>query len=935
MGCPDASELVAYLAGNVRLASDIETHIAACPQCTGFVHRARGLGELARIPLLSGARTLSDSTLEHGSEQGAVVPIGGRVGRYIVQQKIGAGGMGVVYAALDPELDRRVALKVLRGEDDDRGRKSLRLLREARAMARLAHPNVIHVHDVGRDRRGRVFIAMELVEGETLARWLTRGPRAWAESRDVFLGAAQGLAAAHEAGLIHRDFKPDNVLLGHDGRVWVTDFGLARYDGAQPEDVSTHRIDLLDSRTSVTRTGALVGTPAYMAPEQYRHEPADERSDQFAFCVALYEALYGRRPFAGRTLPELSTRVLDGEVVMPPRTSGVPAQVRRALLRGLSVRPSDRFPAMRDLIEALERPSRGRRTRIMMLGSAALLMGLGAPLTSASDRELPAQCRIPSANSVWSEYRSALPESPGDPVVEVLDRHVRAWDAIHRDVCTSEELGHSILAERRLRCLAERRAHLDAVVEMAGELGTGDRTRWVRLVEQLPDPEICGGDVETVLGSGPLPPPELRGAILALKNRMARSWVSRELGRYEDALEEVEAVLREAETLEHPPLIAEALALRGRLHRHLGLVDRAAADLEEAAWVAAEAGHRSVAAHAWVDLAFIEATQRGEVAAARWALRSAQSQADLIDDPLLDEKIWVQRGTLAFVQSDFEAAIDAYRMALKTAKDEQDGLRRSDLYLNLGGAEIQLGRFDDAVVHFRAFIDAYESRFGRMHPDVALGYYNLGAVLHRAGRYEEALEALRRTDVIERDTLGLEHPARADTLGALGVLLGTMERHAEAAEHFEEALRLLEASESPSIHARALTELNLATARAELGDLPSARAIWERARVHAETDLGPTHGIWQSVAATQAEIELAAGDPQAALEAIERALDFSRSLYGEGHPTTVVNRLERAEILARLGRRDEARVSAEQVLDEHADVLGADERRRARLLADR
>jgi serine/threonine protein kinase len=226
---------------------------------------------------------------------------GTQVGRYVLLDAVGSGGMGVVYAAYDPELDRKVAIKLLRfdrlgSEAGERDR--LRLQREAQAIARLSHPNVVHVYDVG-TFGDQVFVAMEFVAGRTLRQWAEEEPRPWREVVDRFALAGRGLAAAHAAGLIHRDFKPDNVLLGDDGRVRVVDFGLARPAGQQPAPEGERTPSGGTLAHPLTEWGVVVGTPAYMAPEQLRGEASDERSDQLSFCVSLYETLYGERPFPG------------------------------------------------------------------------------------------------------------------------------------------------------------------------------------------------------------------------------------------------------------------------------------------------------------------------------------------------------------------------------------------------------------------------------------------------------------------------------------------------------------------------------------------------------------------------------------------------------------------------------------------------------------
>jgi serine/threonine protein kinase len=286
-----------------------------------------------------------------------------QIGRFTVLGLVGRGGLGEVYAAYDPELDRRVALKVLVHADDRSGLARLR--REAMAMARLSHPNVARVFDVG-SIDSRLFIAMEFIRGQTLRAWLAEQPRTWREIREVFLAAGQGLAAAHREGIIHRDFKPDNVLIDEEGRARVVDFGLAI-----PTEESVRTADQDELATTIEPDTS--GTPAYMAPEQHLGCPPDARADQYSFCVALFEALYGRRPFLGRTWQTLSPQVLRGSLEGLAAARRVPPHLRRVVLRGLSSAAGRRYPDMDALLAELgHEPTPSRTSRHLLLGAATL-----------------------------------------------------------------------------------------------------------------------------------------------------------------------------------------------------------------------------------------------------------------------------------------------------------------------------------------------------------------------------------------------------------------------------------------------------------------------------------------------------------------------------------------------------------------------------------
>jgi formylglycine-generating enzyme required for sulfatase activity len=365
-GCLDEATLRAFLDAKLpdQARVDVERHVATCAACTDLL-------TLAAANLADGKPQLIPGSLHPGT----------RVDRYRILETVGRGGMGEVYAAYHPDLDRRIALKVVREEGPGTAERRARLLREAQAIARLSHPNVIAVHDAGTFAE-RVYVAMEFVDGQTIDAWLAAGPRSWRQILDVFLAAGRGLAAAHAAGIVHRDFKPQNVMIGRNGAVRVMDFGLARLAGGtttatSPAESGVEPAAIAPESSNVTRAGTVMGTPAYMAPEQFRGEQVDARSDQFSFCVALYEALHGQRPFQGEHILSLSFSVTEGEIRVPTKTTNVPAWVRRPLLRGLRPNPAERHPSMDALIEAMEDdPAHKRRRRLGVAAMVSVILAI-------------------------------------------------------------------------------------------------------------------------------------------------------------------------------------------------------------------------------------------------------------------------------------------------------------------------------------------------------------------------------------------------------------------------------------------------------------------------------------------------------------------------------------------------------------------------------
>ncbi|HEX7701333.1 MAG TPA: serine/threonine-protein kinase, partial [Kofleriaceae bacterium] len=367
MDCPDPETLEQLFSGELdsERRAVIADHAAICRDCHQLVDLLLDSGTLATTAGVTAA-TARDFDLR--------LPTGATIDRYVIERRIGHGGMGVVYAARDPELGRGVAIKVLRA-----GAPADRLRREAQALAKLSHPNVVAVHDVG-DHDGQTFIAMALVDGVTLRVWLEQ-PREVAATLDVLRAAGRGIAAAHAAGMIHRDLKPDNIFIARDGGVLVGDFGLAR-------DVEA--ADELDLRASnetpiaMTATGMILGTPAYMAPEQAKGE-ATAASDQFAFCITAWEALYGARPFPGTTFATLQAAIAAGTITKPTDDRAVPAKVDRAFRRGLAADPAARFGSMAALLHELE--PRRRRWPWLVVVAAVSIAAVIAFTTRGHDAE--------------------------------------------------------------------------------------------------------------------------------------------------------------------------------------------------------------------------------------------------------------------------------------------------------------------------------------------------------------------------------------------------------------------------------------------------------------------------------------------------------------------------------------------------------------------
>jgi tRNA A-37 threonylcarbamoyl transferase component Bud32 len=513
--------------------------------------------------------------------------------RYVLLDRAGSGGQGAVYTAYDRKLDRKIAIKVLHRESAG---AQARLLREAQALARLRHPNVVVVFDSGTMEDG-VFLAMELVEGKSLRGWLAERPRGWREVVATFVAAGRGLAAAHAEGLVHRDFKPENVLVGADGTVRVADFGLARLsgdssaDGDAPADTSLLHVDM-------TGAGGMVGTPRYMAPEQFARARVDARTDQFAFCVALFEALYGQAPFAGATPAELHTTVVAGKLVEPPRR-GVPARIGAAVRRGLAAAPADRWPDLASLLAELARDRRAAWQRAVTFGAvgiAAVTLGLAAFRGRAPEKCAGFEGELAG---VWGEARrGALQAALGDQrdsferIARGLDGYAAGWVAMRTDACAATASRHvqsEALLDLRMRCLDRRRDALATFVDALAAGGARVAGDAVLAVRDLPPLGDCA-DAEALARAVPLPADEAsRRAIAALYAQVDRVRALRLTGQYVEVERQLPALVDETRRLPYPPVQLEALQLLAWSQRNGESGVAAEATLAEALVAAARA----------------------------------------------------------------------------------------------------------------------------------------------------------------------------------------------------------------------------------------------------------------------------------------------------------------------------------------------------------
>lgn len=485
--------------------AQVEEHIDACAACRELVSTLAKVA-WSQTPI-SGSKVVA-------VDPAAILPPGTRVGPFEIERPLDAGGMGLVYSATDARLDRRVALKCVREARGD----SEQLMREARVMAQLAHPNVVPVYDVV-EAFGQVFIAMELVVGRSLRQWLGEQPRGWASVVDAFLEAGAGLAAAHAAGIVHGDVKPANILVGDDGRIRVTDFGLATSAGE-----------------AASEQQGLRGTPAYVAPEQRRGQPCDARSDEYSFCVSLHEALYG-------TLPGKQ----------PSSGVRVPRGVQRVLARGLMEDPAARFGSMKRLLVALRAARSSRRwfvAAVVLLAAAVVMAydvgGRRAELDqcAAVANELSSVWNAQARQTVRASFERTRLSYAAQTLAGVeanLDAWTTAFDALRRRACETDWLRRETPLERlgaQMRCLTQANREARALVTQLSDADETVVLHSVAASEQLPSLERCaqGPVVAVVKGADEKASNELRDAL-------AHASALFDSGRYDAALKEVTALM--------------------------------------------------------------------------------------------------------------------------------------------------------------------------------------------------------------------------------------------------------------------------------------------------------------------------------------------------------------------------------------------------------
>jgi eukaryotic-like serine/threonine-protein kinase len=818
-----------------------------------------------------------------GEAMEGAVP-GSELGRYVVVEHVGSGAMGHVVRAYDPRLRREVAIKRVRsGSRDEEGQA--RLLREARAMAQLSHPNVVAVYDVEAHDRG-IALAMEYVAGGTLSTWVSATPRTFVEILDVLRRAGEGLAAAHRVELVHRDFKPANILVADDGRVKVTDFGLAKPFGSRSDDSRDSEL----SDDGITHAGTVMGTPRYMAPEQHQGKEADARTDQYAYCVTLWESLTGSPPFSGPSLASLDQAKRAGPPPWP-KPSEVPASVVAALRRGLACRPHDRWPDMHALISALDlwRGRRRARRIAVVLGTAGAMAAGIIGLRALEHHRAVQACAARGAEieAVWpgraGDVRTGMAdtdlsyaETTWTRTVPWLDEWAQQWQRVRTDSCTANVVTRTMsddLHERAQACLDASRVEIETVLEL---LAAGDPPAIRGAVSAVASQRLdsCADPVR--LAHGIWSAPAQRDEIAALRRELARAGGLQSAGRYDEGHAIAQSVLDSAKALAFTPLVAEARVRVGTLAALRGEYDSAAEELRTAYFEAARIGTDLVALAAATDLVFT------------------------VGHHLADLEVGLQWGEHA-------------RVAAARVGDE-DPIMTARLLHGLAAIHRARGAFEESRTHNEQALAIRERVLGREHPDVAAGLSTFGRVVTEVGDHEEAKRLHERALEIRERILGPDHPNVASSLDNLAIAHRLIGDYQEAKALHHRARGILEASLGPDHPSVATNLSSLAVVHIMLKEYEKAMETSARSLEIREQALGDEHPSIAYALDALAAAMWPLGHQVEAVQLKERALAIRERAFGAEHQAVAVTLESLAGYHGEMGNLDQAKAHYERVL---------------------
>jgi eukaryotic-like serine/threonine-protein kinase len=842
------------------------------------------------VPPVAGTQTYDGARTEAADP---TLAVGSRFDRYIVTGLLGAGGMGVVYAAHDPELDRRVAIKVLPdlGAPRRTQQSEARLRREAQALARLSHPNVVGVYDVG-TARGRLFIAMQLVDGESLDRVLAARRHSPREILALFIAAGRGLAAAHDAGIVHRDFKPSNVFVDRSGLVSVGDFGLARGAGGSSDGADDGAAPTAEPGSllgaALTHADAIVGTPACMAPEQHLRRPVTAQSDQFSFCLALYEALYGRHPFIDGAFsrPAVIAAMQADAVRPPPPRSRVPRRIWRALRRGLRADPGERFPSMEALLATLAPRS---RRGLVVAGAVAAAVAAVSILLLARGPEPGAFCERAGdalsgerdrgrAQAIAAAFAATgRPEAArsADRVNEVLDEYGRRWRSMRIDACRATHVHHvqtAAILDRRMQCLDEYLAALSGAVTTFTSHVDGEVVdRAGNILGDLPGLERCA-DGEAMRRARPAQSPAVHAATQQLQKILRIASSRQGGGQIRESLAMIAPLVAVAERLGDEALLGEMLAFRALAQWQLHARDAAVRDAERGLELLLASGRDDDIAIVTFVL-FKDAAQRGDTAAFDRSValaRGAARRTGRLHDQIQFET------SLAYALVLFDRVDDAAaacKRATALAAGEDVPLAEiADAVRCQGAVDVASGKYGSAIPSLVSGLEATTRAYGAAHSYTAQAMIELAAAYDMTGELDRGLALYEQARDIRARIYGADSVEVAGVQTKMAQLLTRSGKPGEATPLIEHAVAVLDERTPGSAEAGA-AHIMLARARNHAGaPLPTWDAEYALGVAIFERVFPADHPNTLSVRATWGDALIHAGEPERGGALLEEAV---------------------------------------------------------------
>jgi eukaryotic-like serine/threonine-protein kinase len=840
--CPDPETLARFADGKESepAAAELRAHVDGCAACREVL-TALALG--SRAPGAGGGTR--------------AFPEGVLMGRYEVLERLGSGGMGVVVAAWDKQLGRKVALKVVRPELEAgpaAEQSRARMVREAQLMAQVNHPAVVTVYDVGNFETG-FFISMELIPGQTLRGWLKSGQRSWRETVRLFLRAGQGLIAAHAAGLVHRDFKPDNVLVDPDGGVHVTDFGLAWSAQAQPLPVPGTALVSPSVSSGLSRQTAVLGTPAYMAPEQLRGQTVDARADQFSFCVALWEAVFGARPFQANHTSELLAAIEKG----PSPIRGRWGWLEAALRRGLAVSPEDRFQSLAELTATLEK-GLARPRQYLFLGGAAVVLAVVARLTlgpslfgSACEESAGRVAHLWSAEArslAEQKFKSSGAESwakSWQQTSSTLDRWAQGWSQAWKTSC-EPKVSNEARARASL-CLDARLADFEVLVELFKNADDGVVSGAQLALTKLYSPEPClAGETLT---TAPLPESPAQ-RLLAARSRLlaAQSEAMRLAGRHAAAMRLAKESVEAARNSTWRPAEAEALLALAEEQRARANYGEAAKTLNDAL-VAAESGrHFEAIARIATQQVFSLGSHSEKPEEAEAWLTRAKGALEQMPRPELASELLLATAFLRTAQGKPEEAVQPAADAAAEFARLNRGLRALDAKGIQAQALALLGRAAEAVPVASQVRDGRSELLGKRHPQTVRAFLDVGTFLAESGKLSEGVDAIYGA-LQMAEQVGVAPVSKLVAANAMGRALTWLGRHDEAVGVHRSVIAGIETALGNKHRYAALAHDALALALREAGSLEEARLehvkaqeIWDGAEGGSGAERASSHAAY-------------------------------------------------------------------------------------------